>query len=127
MSTCRDCFYEQGNEGFLVMFQLVCINTPVGTIVSLTSSNPEGCTPPIYIPPTKVLNSTGFIVGMESEVQANYTSTLTYCFELPQGVPPPAGFSITVQAMIPVSSGKISGSTSGVNEYHLKELASAGN
>jgi hypothetical protein len=96
---CNTVPYEQGSQADLVQFALICENAPLGTKVSLTSSNPES-QPPIEIQPVTVTLFPSFIIGMASNVPANFSTLLTYCYTLPEGKEPPPDFSITVRASI---------------------------
>ena len=104
-TTCQTSLYNQGDYSGRTIFQLICTNVPLGTIVSFTSDNPN-TVPPITLMPTPVSNYPTFIAGMASEVPAGYTCTLNYCFTLLPGVVPPPGFSITMEAHIPIGENR---------------------
>jgi hypothetical protein len=87
--------YDQGSEGALMQFSLICKNLPIGTIVGFYSNTP-GPVPPIELPPTTVSYYPSFVVGMESQVPANYQCILTYYADFKQA--PPANASIQLQA-----------------------------
>lgn len=104
---CKTAFYEQGDYSGKTIFQLVCTNTPVGTIVTFKSDNPD-TQPPVYLPPTSVSTYPKFTVGVACDVPAGYTCNLIYCFTLPEGVIPPPGFDMTMEALIPLGGNRYS-------------------
>jgi hypothetical protein len=91
-----DANYDQGSEAAEVQFSLMCKNVPVGSIVGFSSDKP-GPTPPIYLPPTKVISYPSFAVGETSYVPANYTCIITVEGTFSQT--PPPDVSIELQAV----------------------------
>jgi hypothetical protein len=91
--------YEQGTTASDIYFQIVCSNVPVNSQVAF-SCGEAGPTPPINLPKTTVTNGASFIVGMQSSVPANFTGDISYSY-WSNGIAPTAGFSITIQAMLP--------------------------
>lgn len=68
--------YNQGPTERKMMFKLICFNAKGGAV--LLSSTKQGPDPLITIPKTEVTENDGFVVGVESNVPANYTDTLTF-------------------------------------------------
>lgn len=102
--TCKTEPFSAGDYSGPLICQLLCKYTPVGTVVSFSSDNPDS-DPPIMIPPTTVTNSVSFVIGMKTTIPPGYTCNITYCWQLP-GVPPPANMSISMQYLIPVEGGQ---------------------
>lgn len=107
MQECNSVSYDQGSEAANVFFMLVCIDVPIGTILTFSAAAP-GPVPPIMLPPTTVVTYPSFSVGINTTVPANYQTEIKYCYELPPGVVPPPGFNITLQAVIVADMKKVS-------------------
>ncbi|MFN8714102.1 MAG: hypothetical protein ACK5Z2_14740 [Bacteroidota bacterium] len=90
--------YIQGDTAYLVKFELVCKNVPVGSIVRLTCGA-AGISPPLDVLGT-VTSSTNYIIGMECDVDADFQAEMSYSYTAVNGQPPPAGFEITFRASI---------------------------
>jgi hypothetical protein len=91
--------YEQGPDGGQVIFMLRCENIPLGTAVGFSSDEP-GPQPPIDLPATMVNSWPSFVIGLRSDVPANYKCTITYYANFSQ--PPGPGAQISMQIAIPV-------------------------
>ncbi len=87
--------YKQGTKGGKMRFTLVCQKVPVGAEVSFSCGTP-GPNPIINLPRTQVTNSTSFIVGISSDVPANFDSYISYSY-WSNGHAPLPGFSIEMQ------------------------------
>ncbi len=87
--------YTQGQQAGTLQFVLQCQHVPVGSKVAFSCGTP-GTNPPINLPPTTVTNGESFVIGMVSNVPANFVSNISYSYWA-NGNPPP-GFSITLIA-----------------------------
>lgn len=95
--------YDQGTEGCEIYFYLVCTNVPVGAEVAFSCGSP-GPDPRIDLPRTKVSNPHSFIVGIKSNVPADFKSNITYSYWA-NGTTPPPGWNIELQAVYIPPSG----------------------
>lgn len=93
--------YDQGTEASKIQFSLICHNIPKGSVVGFRSNTP-GPNPPIELPPTTVVTSPTFIIGMVCYVPADYKCVITYYADV-KDVPPPDA-QITLQAAYPMNS-----------------------
>jgi hypothetical protein len=91
-------WFEQGAEASEVQFSLKCLNLPLGTRVGFFCSDP-GPSPVIYLPPTAVIATPSFTIGIMTFVPANFTGYIYYYAEFSQQ--PPADASIQLQAAFP--------------------------
>jgi hypothetical protein len=87
--------YKQGSIGAKMYILVTCSGCPVNSTISF-SCGVAGPKPAIYLPPTPITTTQGFITGIHSEVPANYVSNMSITY-VPSG-PPLPGFDITVTA-----------------------------
>lgn len=92
--------YDQGMEGSMILFTLICTNLPIGTVVGFKAEQP-GPNPPIELYPTTVVTYPSFATGIQCSVPAQYRSVIVYYAELKQA--PPPGASLRLQAAYPVN------------------------
>jgi hypothetical protein len=88
--------YTQGATAGILQFVLQCQNVPVGAQVAFSCGTP-GPNPLINLPPTTVTNGSSFVIGMVSNIPANFVSNISYSYWA-NGNPPPPGFQITLIA-----------------------------
>ncbi|WP_118973298.1 hypothetical protein [Taibaiella koreensis] len=87
--------YSQGDTERQMNFALKCNNIPSGSMVSFSADNLTGPNPPIKLEKTKVSDGNGSY-GIMSEVPANYTGNISFCFYTDAA--PPANSSIVFTA-----------------------------
>lgn len=90
----RTMNYTQGDLAGTMQFVLQCQNVPVGAKVGFSCGTP-GPTPLINLPPTTVTNGSSFVIGMVSNVPANFISNISYSYWA-NGNNPPPGFQISL-------------------------------
>jgi hypothetical protein len=93
--------YTQGATAGTMNFLIKCTNVPVGGKVALSCGTP-GPSPLISIPPTPVTNGASFIIGLASNIPANFVSNIAYSYWA-NGNPQP-GFKIELQVVYIVPS-----------------------
>ena len=99
--------YSQGPTGGSVTLLLKCKNVPDGSEVGFHAPT-LGPTPPIVVPLTPVHNQNGvFIVGLDTNIPANYTTDIFISW-LSNGKTPPQNMSFAIEAFIHVNAGGLS-------------------
>ncbi len=93
--------YNQGPEGGNMKVLLTCTNVPAGAQVAFSAGAP-GPTPVINLPQTTVTNPASFVVGVDSNIPANWNGTITYSYWA-NGTTPPPGWNIALSVNFPVA------------------------
>ena len=93
--------YTQGAMGAKMYILVTCNGCPINSTISF-SCGVAGPKPQIYLPPTPITTTQGFITGIHSEIPANYISNMIISYE-PSGSPL-QGFEITVSAQYVVDN-----------------------
>ncbi|HWZ16074.1 MAG TPA: hypothetical protein VNW95_12620 [Mucilaginibacter sp.] len=94
--------YEQGTQGGPMSVIITCTNVPVGASVSF-SCGTTGPNPPINLPQTTVTNSGSFVVGVSTNIPANFVSNISYSYWANNTTPLP-GWNITLTVVYFVNS-----------------------
>jgi len=94
--------YEQGSTPGDMEFVIVVSNGTPGAIVSFSAADPNPGGKPIALPPTKVTQAS-FIAGIQTTVNAGYSTTITYTYD-PNGTAVSPGLSVTMAAFFSVSA-----------------------
>ena len=89
--------YDQGNYGGLMTFLITCVNIPLGAMVALSCSTP-GTAPILDLSRTVVQNSERFVIGITTEIPANWSSRISYSYWAGDQ-PLPTDFSITLSTV----------------------------
>lgn len=88
--------YEQGAKAGKMQISINCKSVPIGSAVQFCCGKP-GPNPLIYIPITTATRE-DFILGIQTNIPANFTSDI-FAFYWSNGHPTPPGFSIKLEAM----------------------------
>lgn len=120
--------YSQGATGETVIFQLSCVNVPVGSLISFTCPK-VGPEPLLQLPWTTV-TSAPFAAGITTQIPANFTGQITYLWDA-NGLPLPANMSLVLRALgvVPASHPDYEQATPlaelGLTASQLRELGQA--
>lgn len=94
--------YDQGNLSGAMSVLITCTNVPVGASVAFSAGTP-GPVPLVNLPPTQVTNAGSFVVGVSTNIPANWSSELTYSY-WGNGTTPLPGWSIAMSVIYIVPS-----------------------
>jgi hypothetical protein len=88
--------FSNGASSVYLQFIVSCTNLPPGTRVGLSAGD-AGPNPPIYIAPMFITTWPNFMVGINCNVPASYSTNLYFNAQMPQGILSSPNMSVEVQ------------------------------
>ena len=99
----RTVDYSQGGQAGETIVTLIAENAPLGSEVSFSAGTTTGTNPPLVKAPEVVDNETKFTIAVTSDIEADYSTLLTYSW-YSKGKAPLPGMKFRLEAILPVPS-----------------------